>query len=97
MKINVEVGDFGPFDQARVGNVYPIRGGRGLRDGNMQVLIAITTPKESYQGAAALLLVIDKQGNPVGVNSYGLHSIEAMQPIAFVDGLDALSLTMRSL
>lgn len=32
MKINVEVGDFGPYDPARVGNVYPIKGGRGLRD-----------------------------------------------------------------
>lgn len=97
MKINIEVGDFGPYDPARVGNVYPIKGGRGLRDGHMQVLIAITKPKENWNGPAGLLLVIDKEGNPQGVNSYGMHAVENMQPIAFVDGLDALNLTMRSL
>lgn len=97
MKIDVQVGDFGPYDPARIGNVYPIRGGRGLRDGHMQVLLAVTTPKESWHGPAALMLVIDKAGNPVGVNSYGLHAVENWQPIAFVDGLDQMNLTMRSL
>lgn len=97
MKINIEVGDFGPYEPARIGNVYPIKGGRGLRDGHMQVLLAITEPKEGWQGPAALLLVIDKGGKPVGVNSYGMHAIENMQPIAFVDGLDEMTLTMRSL
>lgn len=97
MKINIEVGEFGPYEPARVGMVYPIKGGRGLRDGHMQILLAITEPRESWQGQAALLLVVDKGGKPVGVNSYGMHAVEAMQPIAFVDGLDEMSLTMRSL
>lgn len=97
MKISVQVGEFGPCEAVRVGNVYPVRGGRGARDGNMQVLIAITKPRETWHGQAALLLVIDKNGNPTGVNSYGLHAIESWQPIAFVDGLDEMTLTMRSL
>ena len=97
MKINIEVGNFGPYEPARIGNVYPIKGGRGLRDGHMQILIAITEPSERWQGAAGLLLVIDKEGKPRGVNSYGMHALEDLQPIAFVDGLEELNLTMRSL
>lgn len=96
MKINIEVGNFGPYDPARVGNVYPIKGGRGLRDGHMQVLIAITKPHE-YRGTAGLMIVVNKEGEPVGVNSYGMHYIEDLQPIAFVEGLDEMMLTMRSL
>lgn len=97
MKISIEVGEFGPFEPARVGNVYPIKGGRGLRDGHMQVLVAITEPKEQWQGPAALMLVIDKEGKPRGVNSYGIHYINELCPIAFVEGLEEMNLTMRSL
>lgn len=97
MKINIEVGDFGPYEAARVGNVYPVRGGRGLRDGHMQILLAITKNKEAWQGQSGLMLVIDKGGEPVGINSYGMHAVENMQPIAFVDGLEEMNLTMRSL
>lgn len=96
MKITIEVGNFGPYDEARIGNVYPIRGGRGLRDGHMQILIAITKQRD-YSGPAGLLLVINKEGDPVGVNSYGMHAVEAMQPIAFVEGLETMTLVMRSL
>lgn len=96
MKIDIEVGDFGPYDPARVGNVYPVRGGRGAREGHMQVLIAITEPSD-YRGSAGLLLVIDKEGRPIGVNSYGMHHISDMQPIAFVEGLEGMTLVMRSL
>ncbi len=97
MKINIEVGDFGPYEPARVGNVYPIKGGRGLRYGHMQILMAITEPKEQYQGPMSLMLVITKGGEPIGVNSYGMHYVNDLQPIAFVDGLKEISLTMRSL
>lgn len=97
MKITIQVGEFGPYEPARVGNVYPIKGGRGLRDGHMQILLAITEPKEAWRGPSALMIVIDKGGNPVGVNSYGLSSVDDWQPIAFVEGLDEINLTMRSL
>lgn len=96
MKIDIQTTEFGPYDLPRVGNVYPIKGGRGLKYGHLQVLLAITEPKEFY-GPAALMLVITKDGKPVGVNSYGLHYINDLCPIAFVDGLEDMTLVMRSL
>lgn len=97
MKIDIQTTEFGPCEAARVGNVYPVKGGRGLRHGHMQVLIAITEPADCYNGRQGLLLVITKDGKPVGVNSYGIHYIEDLCPIAFVEGLDDLTLIMRSL
>lgn len=99
MKIRTEGVIPCPANEARVGNVYPIKGGRGVRDGHMQVLIAITEPKGKYEtrGPMALLLVIDKEGSPRGVNSYGIHYVNELCPIAFVDGLDELEFSMRSL
>lgn len=96
MKIDIQTTEFGPFDPARVGNVYPIKGGRGLKLGHLQILIAITEPRD-YYGASALMLVITKEGKPVGVNSYGMHYIEELCPIAFVEGLEDMTLIMRSL
>jgi hypothetical protein len=97
VRVDIQTTEIGPCESARPGNVYAVKGGRGLRDGNMQVLLAITTPKEEWRGAMGLLLVINKQGEPVGVNSYGMHYIEELQPIAFVEGLDDLTLIMRSI
>ena len=97
MKVDIQTTEIGPCESARPCNVYAVKGGRGLRDGNMQVLLAITTPKEEWCGAMGLLLVINKQGDPVGVNSYGMHYIEDLQPIAFVEGLEDLTLIMRSI
>lgn len=87
MKINTT--DFPAFSQAIVGNVYPISGGYGRRAGHSMVLFAITEKQ------TALMLVIDKDGEPVGVTSYGLHAIEARAPVAFVPGLDGLTFDMQ--
>lgn len=87
MKINVT--DLPAFSQPVVGNVYAISGGYGRKAGHAMVLIAITK-RES-----ALMLIIDKDGDPIGVTSYGLHAIEARAPIAFVRGLDDMSLDME--
>jgi hypothetical protein len=89
MKINVT--DLPTFSQPVVGNVYSCNGGYGRKAGHAMVLLAITAKQ------TALLLVIDKDGNPVGVTSYGLHSIEERAPVAFVRGLDSLDLTMEAL
>ncbi len=89
MKINVT--DLPTFSQPVVGNVYACGGGYGRKAGHAMVLLAITD--RQY----ALMLVIDKDGNPVGVTSYGLHAIEDRAPVAFVRGLDALDLTMEPL
>lgn len=87
MKINVS--DIPSFSQATVGNVYAISGGYGRKAGHSMVLIAIT--EKGY----ALLLVIDKEGNPVGVTSYGLHAIKDRAPIAFVPGIADLTFDMQ--
>lgn len=89
MKINVT--DLPTFSQPVVGNVYPISGGYGRKAGHAMVLLSITKKD------AALLLVIDKEGDPVGVTSYGVHAIEERAPIAFVPGLEELSFTMVAL
>jgi hypothetical protein len=97
MKINIELDtQLRPGQEPLVGNVYPVKGGRGLRYGHMHVLFHITDSAD-HRGQMCLLIVIDKDGSPIGVNSYGLHYIEELQPIAFVDGLDAMEFTMRSL
>lgn len=79
------------FSQPIVGNVYPISGGYGRKAGHSMVLLAITNQQ------TALMLVIDKEGNPVGVTSYGIHAIEERCPIAFVPGLDDLAFDMQPL
>lgn len=96
MKIDIQTTEFGPYDPARVGNVYPVKGGRGLKNGHLQVLIAITKSSD-YRGPSGLMLVITKDGEPIGVNSYGMHYIEELCPVAFVEGLDEMTLVMRSL
>lgn len=87
MKINVT--DLPGFQQPSVGNVYPISGGYGRKAGHAMVLLAIT------EKHSCLMLVIDRDGNPVGVTSYGLHAIEERVPIAFVRGLDDLTFDME--
>ncbi len=89
MKINTL--DLPAFSQPVVGNVYPISGGYGRKAGHSMVLLAITDKQ------TALLLVIDKDGNPVGVTSYGVHAIEERAPIAFVAGLSDMTFDMRPL
>jgi len=89
MKINTT--DLPAFSQPMVGNVYPIAGGYGRKAGHSMVLFAITEKQ------SALMLVIDKNGEPVGVTSYGLHAIEERAPVAFVHGLDGLSFDMQSI
>lgn len=87
MKINIS--DIPEFSQPIIGNVYPVAGGYGRKAGHCMVLLAIT------EQGSALLLVIDKEGNPVGVTSYRIHAIEERCPVAFVRGLDEISFDME--
>jgi hypothetical protein len=89
MKINVS--DIPGFSQPVVGNVYAISGGYGRKAGHAMVLLAITTTQ------SCLMVVINKDGEPIGVTSYGLHAIEERAPVAYVRGLDELNLTMEPL
>lgn len=88
--------EFEPSAPVRVGNVYPVKGGRGLKNGHMQVMIALTEGNQ-WQGQTCLFLVITKEGKPVGVNSYALHYVENLMPIGFVAGLDDMSLEITSI
>lgn len=89
MRINVT--DIPQFQQPVVGNVYPINGGYGRKAGHAMVLIAITEKR------SCLMLVIDKDGEPVGVTAYGVSSMGERAPIAFVRGLEDLTFEMEPL
>lgn len=101
MKVTIATSITVPSGCARVGNVYPVKGGRGLRHGHMMVLIAVTKANDcqcrDHRAETGLMLTIDKDGNPVGVTQYGMHYLDEQSPIAFVEGLDNIELTMRSL
>jgi hypothetical protein len=77
--------------ETRVGNVYHVKGGYGTRAGHMMVLMAIT------KNDTALLMVIDKHGEPVSITNYGVHALDERMPIAFCEGIDSLSFRIRSL
>ena len=79
------------FQQPVIGNVYSINGGYGRKAGHAMVLFAVTEKQ------IGLFVVIDRDGDPVGVTSYGMHSIEERSPIAFVPGLQDLVFTMQAL
>jgi hypothetical protein len=87
--VKINIIDLPGFSQPVVGNVYAIGGGYGRRAGHAMVLMAIT------KNSVALMLVIDKDGEPTGVTSYGLHAIEERVPIAFVTGFDEISFQME--
>lgn len=89
MRINVT--DLPTFSQPVIGNVYAISGGYGRKAGHAMVLIAIT------KNCSCLMLVIDREGEPTGVTSYNLHTIEERAPIAFVPGFEGLNFTMEPL
>jgi len=90
MRINIQTDVAIPSDGARVGNVYPVKGGYGARDGQMMVIVAINA-------GIATLLKVDKEGNIKGATTYGCHVFEDRTLIAFVEGLEDLELVMRSI
>ena len=100
MKITITAGATLPSEEARIGNVYAVRGGRGSRLKHMMILFAITPPPDSKydcRGQSGLMLCVDKEGNAVGVTQYAMHYIDDLSPIAFVDGFEEINLIMRSI
>ena len=96
MRIHIECDSAAPSFETRVGNVYQRQGGRSAARGEMMVIFHITEP-EKYEGRKALMIIINKEGEPVGVTQYSLSYIEEKCPIAFVEAMDDIDLTMRSL
>ena len=81
-----------------VGNVYPVRGGFGARNGHMHVIIAHYDKTQGcchYSGYCTV--TVDCDGEIVGANSYALHYFDSKVPMAKVEGLGDISLVMRSL
>lgn len=81
-----------PDQELRVGNVYIVKGGRGLSRGNMNVLVGLYEDERM-----CILLTIDKSGQIVGCTKYGMHYLEDLTPIAFVEDLEGMTFNLRSL
>ncbi len=88
MKFNITLNEFSPDAPARVGNVYHVKGGYGTRAGHMMILVAVAKDQ------SGLMLVVTKDGDPVGVSTYLLSRLEERMPIAFVPGLSDLTFDM---
>lgn len=73
-----------------IGNVYPLRGGSGARKGYMQLVISLTE-------TGCVMLTIDREGQVVGASCYRRNYIAEKTPIAFCDGLEELSFTVRGI
>jgi hypothetical protein len=84
MKFNIKLNEYSPDCPVRVGNIYHVKGGNGMRDKHMMALIAVT------KDSTCLLMVLDREGKPVGVTQYGMHNIEDRMPIGFCAGLSEL-------
>jgi hypothetical protein len=82
--------------EVRVGNVYPIRGGKGARLKHMYVVLAITEDR-TFQGRMVCIMVIDSEGKPQGTQTYALHYIAEQTAIGFVPGLDEMKLVVQSI
>ena len=81
-----------------VGNVYPVRGGFGARNGHMHVIIAHYDKVQGHcRYSGYCTVTVDHEGEIVGANSYACHYFDNKVPMAKVDGLDEIALVMRSL
>lgn len=96
MKFDVNIGQYSPTAPVRIGNVYPVRGGRGASLGHLQVLIAMGE-RSLIQGPTCYFLVINREGEARGVNSYALHYVEGLVACGFVEGLENLNLEITSI
>jgi len=84
--------------QDMVGNVYPVRGGFGARNGHMHVIIAATEKvKGCCKYGGYTTITIDCDGDIVGGNQYAFHYFDEKVPMARVDGLEDIHLVLRSI
>lgn len=81
-----------------IGNVYPVRGGFGARNGHMHVIIAATEKvKGCCQYGGYTTITVDCDGDIVGGNHYAFHYFDGKVPMARVDGLEDINLVLRSI
>lgn len=93
IQTDVPISDGSP----KIGNVYPVRGGRAMRYGCMYVVVAIRPAMDDYDACNVICLMVNRDGAIVGAANYALHYFAEKAPIAFVEGLEELHLTMRSI
>lgn len=94
LKIEMALGPEGDrlIGEPRIGDMYPVRGGSGLRYGHLHVLVSI-----NERTRMCYFLTVNSQGEIVGTYSLGTHVIEDRVPVARVEGFESMQLTMRSL
>ena len=79
------------LDEVRVGNVYPVKGGRQARYAVGMVVLAISEPRDKFSDRMCHMVTVAKDGEIVSTSSYGVHAMEDRIPIGFVRGLDVLT------
>lgn len=99
MKVDIQVAHFQePTREDMIGNVYPVRGGFGARNGHMHIIIAATEKvKGCCRYGGYTTITVDSDGDIVGGNNYAFHYFDEKVPMARVDGLEDIHLILRSL
>lgn len=92
MRFDIKLGEYNPDNPVRAGNVYPVKGGYGVRGKHMMVLLSFTP-----DGNNCLLIVLNKDGQPIGVTQYGTHHMAERMPIGFVPGIEDLTFDVMPL
>ena len=81
-----------------IGNCYLVRGGFGARNGHMHIIIAATEKvKGCYQYGGYTTITVDSDGDIVGANQYAFHYFDGKIPLAKCDGIDSITLSVRSI
>jgi hypothetical protein len=99
MKISIETDvPMAATREDMIGNCYPARGGFGARNGHMHIIIAATEKvKGCYQYGGYTTVTVDSDGDIVGANQYAFHYFDGKIPMARCDGIENISLIVRSL
>ena len=90
MRFNIEKKLAECVQEPCVGNVYPIRGGRGASSGHMSVIVSIN-------GGKCTTLTVNSEGDVVSGSNYGIHYYRDKCPIAFCRGLEELSFDITTI
>ena len=80
-----------------IGNVYPVRGGFGARNGHCHIIIAATEKvKGCCQYSGYTTITVDEDGDIVGGNHYAFHYFDGKIPMAKCNGIEGVRLSVRS-